>query len=122
MAGAQGTRLRIDRQAEPVVGDLKLESLPADRDVDPDHVGVGVDKRIVDGLLRDPVRCQIDPSRCSLDIEEFAELARDRGATVTVIQALKVGGPYVGLGQEANPDGVSGPLLVPLDNPDRYER
>lgn len=54
--------------------------------------------------------------------EEFAELARDRGATVSVIRALKLGGEYVGLGQETNPDGVSGPLLEPLDDPDRYQQ
>lgn len=54
--------------------------------------------------------------------EEFAELARDRGAVVAVIRALKTGDTYVGLGQEANPDGVSGPLLGPLPNPDEYQQ
>lgn len=54
--------------------------------------------------------------------EEFAELARDRGATVAVVRAVKLGGPYVGLGQEAHPDGVSGPLLDPLGDPDQYQR
>lgn len=54
--------------------------------------------------------------------QEFAELARDRGAVVAVIRALKTGDAYVGLGQEANPDGVSGPLLGPLPNPDEYQQ
>lgn len=54
--------------------------------------------------------------------EEFAELARDRGAIVAVIRATKSGDTYVGLGQEANPDGVSGPLLGPLSDPDTYQQ
>ncbi len=54
--------------------------------------------------------------------EEFAELARDRGATIAVVRAFKLGGPYVGLGQESHPDGVSGPLLDPLSDPDQYQR
>lgn len=54
--------------------------------------------------------------------EQFAELARDRGAVVSVIRAVKGGDTYVGLGQEANPDGVSGPLLDPLSDPDAYQQ
>jgi len=34
--------------------------------------------------------------------EQFAELARDRGAEVATIRVVKTGGPYVGLGQEAH--------------------
>lgn len=44
--------------------------------------------------------------------EEFAELARDRGATLTVVLASKLGGPYVGLGQEAHPDGIPVPCSI----------
>lgn len=54
--------------------------------------------------------------------EEFSELARDRGATAAVVRGLKLAGPYVGLGQEANPDGVSGPVLSPLKDPESYQR
>lgn len=53
---------------------------------------------------------------------EFAELARDRGAEVAAIRIVKTGGPYVGLGQEAHPDGVSGPLLAPLPDADKYQK
>lgn len=54
--------------------------------------------------------------------EEFVQLARDRGYETAVVRARKLGGPYVGLGQEANPDGVSGPLIDPLPNPDAFQR
>lgn len=54
--------------------------------------------------------------------EQFAELARDRGAEVVAIRVVKTGGQYVGLGQEANPDGRSGPLLAPLADPDTYQK
>lgn len=53
--------------------------------------------------------------------EEFVEVARNRGYSTTVIRTRKVGGPYVGLGQEANPDGVSGPLIDPLPDPDSFQ-
>lgn len=52
----------------------------------------------------------------------FVELARTAGSTdVVVLRVVKTGGGYVGLGQEANPDGVSGPLLFPLPDPSRYQ-
>lgn len=54
--------------------------------------------------------------------EEFVELARNRGYEVAVVRAQKLGGPYVGLGQEANPDGTSGPLVDPLPNQDEFQR
>ena len=54
--------------------------------------------------------------------EEFVELARNRGFETSVVRTRKIGGPYVGLGQEANPDGVSGPLIDPLPNPDSFQR
>jgi hypothetical protein len=38
-----------------------------------------------------------------------------------VIRVRKLGGPYVGLGQEAHTDGVSGPLLTPLPNQEAYQ-
>ncbi len=53
--------------------------------------------------------------------EEFVELARDRGYETSVVRARKTDGPYVGLGQEANPDGVSGPLIDPLPDPDSFQ-
>ncbi len=53
--------------------------------------------------------------------EEFVELSRNRGFETAVIRARKTGGPYVGLGQEANPDGVSGPLIGPLRDPDSFQ-
>jgi hypothetical protein len=52
---------------------------------------------------------------------EFVDLARGRGAEVAVLRVLKTGGSYVGLGQEAHPDGVSGPLLAPLPDPAAYQ-
>lgn len=54
--------------------------------------------------------------------EQFVELARGRGYEVSVIRVRKLGGPFVGLGQEAHPDGFSGPLLAPLPNQDDYQR
>lgn len=52
----------------------------------------------------------------------FVELARTAGSTdVVVLRVLKTGGGYIGLGQEANPDGVSGPLLSPLPDPAKYQ-
>lgn len=54
--------------------------------------------------------------------EQFAELARDRGAEVTAIRIVKTAGAFVGLGQEAHPDGVSGPLLAPLPDPEKYQK
>lgn len=53
--------------------------------------------------------------------EEFVELSRSAGYPVAVIRVRKLGGPYVGLGQEAHPDGVSGPLLGPLPNQEAYQ-
>lgn len=51
----------------------------------------------------------------------FMDLARSAGATELVaLRVVKLGGPYVGLGQEAHPDG-SGPLLGPLPDPDVYQ-
>jgi hypothetical protein len=54
--------------------------------------------------------------------QEFAELARDRGASISAVRAVKSGDTYIGLGQEANPDGESGPLLGPLSDPDKYQQ
>ena len=54
--------------------------------------------------------------------EEFVDLARAVGLTdLTVVQARKLGGGDVGLGQEPHPDG-SGPLLGPLADQDAYQR
>jgi len=54
--------------------------------------------------------------------EEFVELARAVGVTgLVVVQATKLGGGDVGLGQEPHPDG-SGPLLEPLPDQEAYQR
>lgn len=54
--------------------------------------------------------------------QAFVESARIAGATeYAVLRVRKLGGPYVGLGQEPHPDGKSGPLLAPLPNPDAYQ-
>jgi hypothetical protein len=53
---------------------------------------------------------------------EFVELSRSAGYPVAVVRVRKLGGPYVGLGQEAHPDGVSGPLLAPLSNQEAYQQ
>ncbi|HWP62615.1 MAG TPA: hypothetical protein VNO86_04020 [Candidatus Binatia bacterium] len=53
--------------------------------------------------------------------EEFVELTRSAGYPVAVLRLRKLGGPYVGLGQEAHPDGISGPLLAPLPNQEAYQ-
>lgn len=75
-----------------------------------------------DWQLKPGMQLLLSAFRTKRGAEEFAELARDRGATVVVVRARKLGGPYVGLGQESHPDGVSGPLLEPLADPDRYQR
>lgn len=54
--------------------------------------------------------------------EEFLELARAAGVTgLVTIQARKLGGADIGLGQEPHPDG-SGPLLGPLPDQELYQR
>lgn len=54
--------------------------------------------------------------------QAFVESARMAGAAeYAVLRVRKLGGPYVGLGQEPHPDGKSGPLLAPLPNPDAYQ-
>ncbi len=54
--------------------------------------------------------------------EEFLELARAAGVTgLVTVQARKLGGGDIGLGQEPHPDG-SGPLLAPLANQELYQR
>lgn len=54
--------------------------------------------------------------------EEFVELARAAGVEhLVVVQARKLGGGDVGLGQEPAPDG-SGPLVEPLADQESYQR
>ncbi len=54
--------------------------------------------------------------------EEFIELARAAGLDdLITLQARKVGGGDVGLGQEPHPDG-SGPLTGPLPNQVQYQQ
>lgn len=54
--------------------------------------------------------------------EEFLELSRAMGVTeLTTVQARKLGGGDIGLGQEPHPDG-SGPLLGPLDDQEAFQR
>jgi hypothetical protein len=55
------------------------------------------------------------------DAEEFVELSRSAGYPVSVLRVRKLGGPYVGLGQEAHLDGVSGPLLAPLPDQESFQ-
>lgn len=53
---------------------------------------------------------------------QFAETARAAGyEDVVVLRVVKTGNAYDGLGQEAHPDGVSGPLTAPLPDPDPYQ-
>lgn len=59
--------------------------------------------------------------RTKVGAQEFLELARAAGAeNLVVVQANKLGGGDIGLGQEAHPDG-SGPLLGPLPNQEEYQ-
>lgn len=54
--------------------------------------------------------------------EEFLDLSRAVGlGGLVAVQAVKLGGGDVGLGQEPHPDG-SGPLLGPLDDQAAYQR
>ncbi len=75
-----------------------------------------------DGQLEKGNFLLVSAFRTLTGAEEFAELARDRGAIVSVVRATKTGDAYVGLGQEANPDGESGPLLGPLSDLDKYQQ
>ncbi len=70
--------------------------------------------RLADGVLL------LSAFRTKAGAAAFMELARIAGATELVaLRVIKLGGPYVGLGQEAHPDG-SGPLLGPLPDPGPY--
>lgn len=54
--------------------------------------------------------------------EEFMGMARTFDVRVlAAVQARKIGGGDIGLGQEPHPDG-SGPLLSPLPDQERYQR
>lgn len=54
--------------------------------------------------------------------QEFMEFARSAGVSdLVTVQARKLGGGDVGLGQEPHPDG-SGPLLDPLEDQESYQR
>ncbi|HXF57921.1 MAG TPA: hypothetical protein VNO34_10205 [Actinomycetota bacterium] len=55
--------------------------------------------------------------------EEFVELARAAtgSSDFLVLRVRKLGGPYVGLGQEPHPDG-SGPLRGPLPNQESFQK
>lgn len=53
---------------------------------------------------------------------EFVELARMAGVTgLVTVQALKTGGGDIGLGQEPHPNGA-GPLEIPLDDQEAFQR
>ena len=53
---------------------------------------------------------------------EFIELARMAGITgLVTVQALKIGGGDIGLGQESHPNGA-GPLEIPLDDQEAFQR
>jgi hypothetical protein len=63
------------------------------------------------------MKTSIEPGLPSRDFVRRHQLARSAGATELVaLPVIKLGGPYVGLGQEAHPDG-SGPLAGPLPDP-----
>lgn len=72
---------------------------------------------------------RLDPSswlvlsafRTRIGAEQWATWARDHGATVVAIRVVKLGGGYVGLGQEPHPDG-SGPMFDPPVDPDAAQR
>ncbi|HXG39675.1 MAG TPA: hypothetical protein VNJ28_01920 [Candidatus Limnocylindrales bacterium] len=71
--------------------------------------------KLADGVLL------LSAFRTKAGAAAFMELARIAGATELVaLRVIKLGGPYVGLGQEAHPDG-SGPLLGPLPEPGAYQ-
>lgn len=54
--------------------------------------------------------------------EEFMEFAQALGVTdLVAVQALKLGGGDIGLGQEPHPDG-SGPLLGPLGDQEAFQQ
>ena len=60
--------------------------------------------------------------RTAAGAEGFLELARTLGVGgLVVVNARKLGGTFVGLGQEPHPDG-SGPLLGPLPDQASYQR
>ncbi len=60
--------------------------------------------------------------RTKAGAERFVELARSAGISdLVVVQARKLGGSDVGLGQESHPDG-SGPLTGPLIDQVRHQR
>lgn len=60
--------------------------------------------------------------RTKAGAEEFLELARALGVTdLVTVQARKLGGGDIGLGQEPHPDG-SGPLLGPLGDQEAFQR
>ena len=74
--------------------------------------------------LRMPLRRALIASgfRTKAGAEEFIALARTFGVTdLVTIQAYKLGGRSIGLGQEAHPDG-SGPLEGPLPDQDAHQR
>ncbi len=59
--------------------------------------------------------------RTKLGAEEFIDFARAAGvADLAVLRVHKLGGGFVGLGQESHPDG-SGPLEEPLADPAPYQ-
>jgi hypothetical protein len=72
--------------------------------------------------LQDDARYRVSAFRTRRGAEAFIEALKAVGfdtGTLTVLRVRKLDGPYVGLGQEAAPDG-SGPLLREL--PDQAER
>lgn len=99
----------------------------------PDAIGCdGMDrppcvrKRLARLIARDVLKQDrwilLSAFRTKQGAEEFVDLARAAGApALAVIRVQKVEGPYVGLGQEAHPDGVSGPLMEALPDPAKYQ-
>lgn len=80
-----------------------------------------LERILQDGRLDPSSWLALSAFRTRLGAEQWATWARDHGATVAAIRVVKLGGGYVGLGQEPHPDG-SGPLFDPPVDPDAAQR
>ena len=97
------------RELQPV--SLRYIPLPADVPVPADAL------RLVPGQS-----LIVSGFRTKRGAEEFLDLARALGVNdLITIQARKLGGGDIGLGQEPHPDG-SGPLLGPLGDQEAFQR
>lgn len=75
-----------------------------------------------DGQLKPGRYLQLSAFRTKAGAEEFLDMThRAEYQDTVVLQVVKTAGPYVGLGQEGNPDG-SGILTAPLPDPLSFQR